>query len=92
MAQVDRVHRRTTFDAVAERYDSRRPHYPPAVFQAIEDFAGLGPGSRVLEVGCGTGHATVELARRGYDVLAVELGANMAASPAAASAPIRTPR
>jgi SAM-dependent methyltransferase len=78
MAQVDRVNRRTTFDAVAERYDRRRPAYPSAVFDAIDQFAGLEPGSRVLEVGCGTGHATVALARRGYEVLAVELGANMA--------------
>ncbi len=79
MVQVDRVNRRTTFDAVAERYDRRRPQYPLAVFDGIERFAHLGRGSRVLEVGCGTGHATVELARRGYDLLAVELGENMAA-------------
>jgi SAM-dependent methyltransferase len=41
--------------------------------------AHLGPGSRVLEIGCGTGQATVDLAARGCAVLAVELGANLAA-------------
>jgi SAM-dependent methyltransferase len=33
----------------------------------------------VLEIGCGTGQATVPLAERGCEVIAVELGAGMAA-------------
>jgi SAM-dependent methyltransferase len=33
----------------------------------------------VLEIGCGTGQATVPLAERGCEIVAVELGANMAA-------------
>jgi SAM-dependent methyltransferase len=36
-------------------------------------------GGRILEIGCGTGHATLPLARRGYRILAVELGENLAA-------------
>jgi SAM-dependent methyltransferase len=39
----------------------------------------LGPGTRVLEVGPGTGQATVELLARGADVLAVEPGPRLAA-------------
>jgi SAM-dependent methyltransferase len=70
---------RTTFNAVAERYDRVRPHYPPEVFDDIERLGGLRPGSRVLEVGSGTGRATVELAIRGHAVIAVELGAELAA-------------
>ncbi|MCZ7645141.1 MAG: class I SAM-dependent methyltransferase [Planctomycetota bacterium] len=34
--------------------------------------AGLLPGRRVLELGCGTGTNAVELARRGYEVTAVD--------------------
>jgi SAM-dependent methyltransferase len=42
--------------------------------------AGLVPGSsRVVEIGCGTGQATVPLAERGLAVTAVELGASLAA-------------
>lgn len=31
---------------------------------------GLGPGARVLEIGCGTGQATVPLAERGCELVA----------------------
>lgn len=41
--------------------------------------AGVGPGARVLEIGCGTGQATVALAERGCRIVAVELGPQMAA-------------
>src|SRR5207244_3312522 len=35
-------------------------------------------GSRILEIGCSTGQATLSLAMRGYRVTAIELGADMA--------------
>ncbi|WP_245908104.1 class I SAM-dependent methyltransferase [Pseudosporangium ferrugineum] len=69
---------RETFNQDAERYDRARPRYPSALFDDLAA-AGVGPGARVLEIGCGTGQATVALAERGYRVLAVELGADMAA-------------
>jgi SAM-dependent methyltransferase len=49
------------------------------MFNDMEALAELGPGSRVLELGPGTGQATLPLARRGYQVLAIELGAHLAA-------------
>ncbi|MDQ3870910.1 MAG: class I SAM-dependent methyltransferase [Chloroflexota bacterium] len=70
---------RRTFDSVAERYDRARPGYPAAVFEEIAAFARLGVDSRVLEVGPGTAQATVPLAQRGYRVVAVELGPQLAA-------------
>jgi SAM-dependent methyltransferase len=73
------VSRRTSFDDVAALYDRARPSYPPALIEGLERFAGLGPESRVLEIGCGTAQLTVALARRGASVLAVELGPNLAA-------------
>ncbi len=70
---------RTTFDEDAERYDRARPGYPAAVFDDLAALAGVGPGCRVLEIGCGTGQATVPLAERGCEIVAVELGADLAA-------------
>ena len=71
--------RRTTFNDVAELYDRARPGYPAAVFDALEELAGIGPGCRVLEIGCGTGQATLLLAQRGCAIVAVELGSALAA-------------
>ncbi len=70
---------RATFSEAAELYDRMRPSYPRAVFDELAEFGRLGPGSRVLEIGCGTGQATLPLARRGYRVTAVELGVELAA-------------
>jgi trans-aconitate methyltransferase len=70
---------RVTFDAVAPLYDEMRPGYPQAVFDDLIGIAGVRTDSRLLEIGCGTGHATLILARRGFRIDCVDLGANMAA-------------
>ena len=43
------------------------------------DALALDPGAKVLEVGCGAGLATLELARRGYAVLSTDSSADMVA-------------
>jgi SAM-dependent methyltransferase len=70
---------RAIFDEDAERYDRARPGYPAALFDDLAELAGVGPGCRLLEIGPGTGKATVDLARRGCRLVAVELGPNLAA-------------
>jgi SAM-dependent methyltransferase len=70
---------KATFDEDAERYDRARPGYPAALFDDLAALAGLTAGDRVLEIGPGTGQATVPLAERGYRIVAVELGARLAA-------------
>jgi len=74
----DRERLRQTFGSVAELYDRARPTYPTAVFDDLAELAGLEAGSRVLEIGPGTGKATVELVRRGYAVAGVELSPELA--------------
>lgn len=74
-----RVRLSRTFDEDAELYDRARPGYPPELYDDLADLAGARPGSRVLEVGCGTGQATVPLAERGCRITAVEAGPHMAA-------------
>jgi SAM-dependent methyltransferase len=78
VAGSDRERLRQTFTGVAELYDRMRPGYPPRMYDDLAELAEIGPGSRVLEIGCGTGQATVPLAERGYRIVAVELGAEMA--------------
>ncbi|MFH9751542.1 class I SAM-dependent methyltransferase [Streptomyces griseus] len=68
-----------TFDEDAELYDRARPGYPPELYDDLVDLAGARPGRRVLEIGCGTGQATVPLAALGCRITAVEAGPRMAA-------------
>ena len=67
-----------TFDTDAERYDRARPRYPRKLFDDLHARAGLSEASRVLEIAPATGIVTLPLARRGYQVTAVEMGANLA--------------
>jgi SAM-dependent methyltransferase len=79
MTQKDRDLLRSTFDQAAELYDRARPAYPAELFDDLAALTAIGPGSRVLEIGPGTGQATLPLAERGCRVVAVELGADLAA-------------
>ena len=64
------------FDQQAEAYDRFRPAYPDAV---IDELLGPAPaGLDVLDVGCGTGIASRQMAQRGAKVLGVELAPRMA--------------
>ncbi|MYS92031.1 MULTISPECIES: class I SAM-dependent methyltransferase [Streptomyces] len=69
-----------SFNTAAAQYAANRPSYPPALFDAVEALADHPlPGSRVADIGAGTGIATALLHARGADVIAVEPGDGMAA-------------
>jgi SAM-dependent methyltransferase len=70
--------RKRSFDAVARLYDQTRPGYPEALFDHLVKLSGIPGGGRILEIGPGTGQATLPLARRGFNILGLELGASMA--------------
>ncbi len=74
-----RTEMRQTFNQVASLYDRNRPSYPEAVFDDLIALSGVGPASRIFEIGCGTGHATQALAARGLAIDCIEMGENMAA-------------
>jgi SAM-dependent methyltransferase len=70
---------RAGFDRAAEDYQRTRPVCPPRLFDDLIGRAGLEAGDRVIEIGCGTGQATVPRAQRRLAVTAIELGAELAA-------------
>jgi SAM-dependent methyltransferase len=74
------MEQRFTFNQVAELYDQARAGYPQALYDGLMDLANLSAGEAVFEVGCGTGKATEEFARRGLDVLALDPGPDMIAA------------
>lgn len=72
---------RTIFGEVAELYDKARAAYPDAL---VDDVLGHARATaevntRALEIGAGTGKATVALAARGVDIVAIEPDEAMAA-------------
>jgi SAM-dependent methyltransferase len=66
------------FNDVAELYEAARPAYPAALVRDVIAAADLTWDDALLEVGCGTGQATEAFARRGYDIVAVEPGPELA--------------
>lgn len=73
---MDDLTLRATFDREAARYGRARPAPPKMLLDAM--LKHLQPGARVLEVGCGTGQATLPLARAGVRIHALELGPALA--------------
>ncbi|ABG98488.1 conserved hypothetical protein [Rhodococcus jostii RHA1] len=83
----DRRTLRNTFELAAEKYHPARPSYPSALYDELVLTSGLRPGDSLLEIGGGSGKATVELARRGFTITSVELGHELAAIARANVAP-----
>jgi SAM-dependent methyltransferase len=75
----ERLRRRASFNEAAALYDGARPDYPEAVFDDLIALSGVPDAGAVLEIGSGTGKATLPLARRGFSILGIELGEQMAA-------------
>lgn len=68
---------RKIFDTIPEQFDKYRPRYSPALFRDLIEYAGIGPGKSVLEIGPGTGQATDPILDTGCDYHAIELGEHL---------------
>jgi SAM-dependent methyltransferase len=73
-----REQRRRSFEQTADLYERYRPSYPEAIFDAVRAYADLAPDDAILEVGAGTGRATVHLARWGKPMIVIEPAPAMA--------------
>ena len=68
---------KTTFNTASTLYEEIRPGYPEKLIQDVIDLSGLKNHSRILEVGCGTGKATRPFAERGYELVCLDIGADL---------------
>ena len=75
---IDRS-KRVTFEENADIYDEIASDYPEELVQDILSRSGIASDGRILEIGCGSGNATVSFAARGYRILGIELGERLAA-------------
>jgi SAM-dependent methyltransferase len=69
---------RRTFDHEAILYNQARPHYPAELFSVLIGITGIKTDDKLLEIGPGTGQATVPLAKMGYHIVGIELGEHLA--------------
>src|SRR5262245_4608049 len=60
------------FNGLADLYDRYRPDYPDTAIEFIVTHCGLEASSLVVDVGCGTGISTRQLAGRGFSVVGIE--------------------
>ena len=70
---------KTTFNTAATLYEDVRPGYPEKLIQDIINLSDLEDHSRILEVGGGTGKATQPFAERGYELVCLDIGADLIA-------------
>lgn len=76
----DRTGQAEAFDAIGDRYDEAFPHKEGQLAAGDWLAASLPPGSRVLDLGCGTGLPTAkQLVDAGLKVTGVDLSAGMLA-------------
>ncbi len=68
----------TTFNSVYAEYDRWRPAYVKELYDDIFDVKEITPSSNVLEVGIGTGQATLPILETGCSLTAIELGDQLA--------------
>jgi SAM-dependent methyltransferase len=70
--RIERSEGRRLFGLDPVAYDSARPGHAPRVYEILVERCGLAAGTRVLEVGPGTGQATRRLLELGARLLALE--------------------
>ena len=64
-------------DEVAARYAKVRPLYHDEAAERIRSFGGVERFRRALDVGCGSGHSSIALARVAEQVIAIDAAQSM---------------
>ena len=67
-----------TFNTIAAAYEKIRPGYPDELYNTIFAYLPLGASCRAVEVGIGSGQATLPFLKSGCAVTAVEYGDRLA--------------
>ena len=76
---MSNIELKTTFNTTPTLYEDVRPSYPEELIRDVIDLSGLEDNNRVLEIGCGTGKATRPFAEHGYELVCLDIGADLIA-------------
>ncbi|MEH2313879.1 MAG: class I SAM-dependent methyltransferase [Nostoc sp.] len=71
-SNTDLEQRKNWYSPAAEAYNKVRPRYPQDLIQQVVRVAQLSTDSKILEVGCGPGTATVAIAQLGCSMICLE--------------------
>lgn len=64
------------FDTAVSKYDKFRPGYVEELYQTIFDYAPISESGKAVEIGIGSGQATLPVLQTGCELTAVEYGEN----------------
>lgn len=78
MKTIDWEEESKRFNTAADYYDIYRPSYPSDLIDCIEMNTNLQPQSKILEIGAGSGKASELFLNRGYELLCIEPGPQLA--------------
>ncbi|MDZ8189502.1 MAG: class I SAM-dependent methyltransferase [Nostoc sp. ChiSLP02] len=71
-SNTDLEQRKNWYSPAAEAYNKTRPRYPRDSIEQVVEVAQLSRNSKILEVGCGPGTATVAFAQLGSSIICLE--------------------
>lgn len=69
---------RLTFNEDAQGYDRLRPTYTSELYEDVIHYSGLNSSKYAIEIGIGTGQATLPFLKTGCKITAIELGDKLA--------------
>jgi ubiquinone/menaquinone biosynthesis C-methylase UbiE len=87
MHDVSRYRPTERFSGLSDLYSRHRPTYPTAALDFIQARCGLGPGTLLVDVGCGTGISSRLFAARAVPVVGIEPNDDMRAQAEATPPP-----
>lgn len=67
----------TRFSGLEATYDRYRPDYPEALWKFLQEHCQLPAGAMVVDIGCGTGISSRQMAEHGWNVVGIEPNAAM---------------
>ena len=77
MRNMDRKKESEIFNQMSDYYDKYRPNYPREITDKIIKKADLCAGSKLLEIGAGSGKATEQFANFGFEMLCIDPGEDL---------------
>ena len=72
------IEKNEPYKGIATIYEKVRPSYPEKLIQDVISKTGIELSDKLLEIGAGTGKATIQFAEKGFRIHAIELGEDMA--------------